>query len=177
MAPSDFEGDVVFHYTFLKEYKTFWVGMETGKIRVSREPLIEEYKSTSDNNNEVAGNQVPSLKNNDSTIKIIDKEGNENTGESEIHQTNHLNNAELNNDDIPQPAQNALTPKDSLEKTEKVSLLQKQYEARQTFFRSQAPSEVPSEVLESLLAFSKTFDPGKTLLHLAPLNLGTLVPY
>ena len=42
MAPSDFDGAVIFRYTFLKEYKTFWVGAETEKVRVSRSPAEEE---------------------------------------------------------------------------------------------------------------------------------------
>jgi len=121
MAPSDFEGDVVFRYTFLKEYKTFWVGMETEKIRVSREATNEEDESSTDNTNEVAGNLVPSFKNDDSTIKIVDKEDLDNIGEIERDDTKNYDKEEnIISEDIPQPAQNALTPKDSLEKTEKL---------------------------------------------------------
>lgn len=125
MAPSDFEGDVVFRYTFLKEYKTFWVGMETEKIRVSREATNEEDESSTDNTNEVAGNLVPSFKNDDSTIKIVDKEDLDNIGEIERDDTKNYDKEEnIISEDIPQPAQNALTPKDSLEKTEKVCKFQ-----------------------------------------------------
>jgi len=126
MAPSDFEGDVIFRYTFLKEYKTFWVGMETKKIRVSREAANEEDESSTDSINEVDVDElVPSLKSNDGTIKVVDKEDGsstfvDNTGEIDKHHAEHYDKEEnIISDDIPQPAQNALTPKDSLEKTDK----------------------------------------------------------
>ena len=128
MAPTDFEGDVIFRYTFLKEYKTFWVGMETKKIRVSREAANEEDESSTDSINEVDVDElVPSLKSNDGTIKVVDKEDGsstfvDNTGEIDKHHAEHYDKEEnIISDDIPQPAQNALTPKDSLEKTDKVS--------------------------------------------------------
>merc|ERR1719266_2734763 len=42
MAPSDFEGDVIFRFSFLKEYKTFWIGAESERVRISRSPAAEQ---------------------------------------------------------------------------------------------------------------------------------------
>ena len=51
MAPSDFEGEVIFRFTFLKEYKTFWVGAESDRVRISRSPEPAEQVTTPDEEN------------------------------------------------------------------------------------------------------------------------------
>ena len=109
MAPSDFEGDVMFRYTFLKEYKTFWVGAETEKVRVSRSPAGEE----EEDEDPVQSEQLelePSPKS-DEAIKVIDK----------IVEENSITEQEQEKDeDIPQPAQNADIAQPSSATEEKV---------------------------------------------------------
>ena len=114
MAPSNFEGEVIFRYTFLQEYKTFWVSQESEKIRVSRSD--GEDNETRGGNKTESSDLIPSAKSSDNTIEVVE------------HPIEHSNvNLDFNDnsvlDDIPQPAQNAIVPKDSAEKTEKVRVM------------------------------------------------------
>lgn len=64
-APSNFEGEVVFRFTCLKDYNTFWVGLETKSVRVTRntnEPVAE-----------ITENKVTDNKVTDDTVKDVEK--------------------------------------------------------------------------------------------------------
>ena len=113
MAPSDFEGDVIFRFTFLKEYKTFWVGAESQQsVRVSRSPPAEEETPDITQDDELE----PSPKS-DEAIKVV-----ENNIEHNIqHNSVSENGREENDEDIPQPAQNADIARPSSATEEKVS--------------------------------------------------------
>jgi len=96
MAPSDFEGDVIFRFTFLKEYKTFWVGAETGKVRVSRSPAAPEEDQQTDQTE--TAELEPSPKS-DEAIIVIE--------EAIDHNAVTNKDQEEKDEDIPQPAQAA----------------------------------------------------------------------
>lgn len=123
LAPTDFDGEVIFRYSFLKEFKTYWVGLETDRIRVTREVVKDdvEDKSTTEINaaDKTTDEIIPSAKSEDDLIKVVEKE--ESTVEKDKSIDKQLN--EIKNslsEDIPQPAQNALIPKDALETSEKI---------------------------------------------------------
>lgn len=46
-APADYEGDVVFRYSALKTYQTFWVNIDTPPVRVTRDTGSSRPSSTS----------------------------------------------------------------------------------------------------------------------------------
>ena len=120
MAPSNFEGEVIFRYTFLQEYKTFWVGQESERIRVSRSASDEEEVKQDPSDKDL----IPSAKSSEDSIKVVQSpaENNLDIDENKIDNSEiGLDESEIVLDDIPQPAQNAIIPKDSLEKTEQVS--------------------------------------------------------
>ena len=105
-APSDFDGDVIFRYTFLKEYKTFWVGAETGRVRVSRSPAAPQ-----DDQETIITKPAelePSPKS-DEAIIVVDNAVSQEAEEEE-------------DEDIPQPAQNADIARPNSATEEKVSL-------------------------------------------------------
>ena len=109
MAPSDFEGDVIFRFTFLKEYKTFWVGAETGKVRVSRSPAApEEDQQTGQTE---TAELEPSPKS-DEAIIVIE--------EAIDHNAVTNKDQEEKDEDIPQPAQAADIARPSSNTEEKV---------------------------------------------------------
>ena len=111
MAPSDFEGEVIFRFSFLKEYKTFWVGAETEAVRIGRSPAAE-----SDTADTAQDELEPSPKS-DEAIKVV-----ENNLEHHIqHNGVSSKAAEENDSDIPQPAQNADIARPSSATEEKVS--------------------------------------------------------
>ena len=129
MAPSNFEGEVIFRYTFLQEYKTFWVGQESERIRVSRSASDDEKPSDQEE-------LIPSAKKSEDTIQVVQSPADNNSDinenevdksetvldESEIDKSETvLDESEIVLDDIPQPAQNAIIPKDSAEKAEQVN--------------------------------------------------------
>ena len=129
MAPSNFEGEVIFRYTFLQEYKTFWVGQESERIRVSRSASDDEEPSDQEE-------LIPSAKKSEDTIQVVQSPADNNVdvnenevdksetvlNESEIDKSETvLDESEIVLDDIPQPAQNAIIPKDSAEKAEQVN--------------------------------------------------------
>ena len=129
MAPSNFEGEVIFRYTFLQEYKTFWVGQESERIRVSRSASDDEESSDQEE-------LIPSAKKSEDTIQVVQSPADNNLDvnenevdksetvldESEIDKSETvLDESEIVLDDIPQPAQNAIIPKDSAEKAEQVN--------------------------------------------------------
>jgi len=98
MAPSDFEGDVIFRFTFLKEYKTFWIGAETERVRISRSPPAEEEPADTSEDDELE----PSPKS-DEAIQVVDK-----VVENNIEYNGVADKAgDEDDEDIPQPAQNA----------------------------------------------------------------------
>ena len=122
MAPSNFEGEVIFRYTFLQEYKTFWVGRETEKIRVSRDAGDEATTETSaakpsseDAGAEEEEDLVPSAKTSEDTIKVVDKQD---EGSQEAGVEDPANS--VLDDDIPQPAQNAVLPKEPKNQNQQV---------------------------------------------------------
>lgn len=120
MAPSNFEGEVIFRYTFLQEYKTFWVGQESERIRVSRSASDEEEVKQDPSDKDL----IPSAKSSEDSIKVVQSPAENNLfiDENKIDNSEiGLDESEIVLDDIPQPAQNAIIPKDSLEKTEQVS--------------------------------------------------------
>merc|ERR1712050_290880 len=122
-APTDFEGDVVFRYTCLKEYQTFWVGLETETVRVSRS--VEEESDEEEEGIEISDGDSgkedkilrPSIKteeepNNLNSVvdnSVVDK----NTIDKDVKK-------EENDDDIPQPAQSADIPLPSSSTEEKI---------------------------------------------------------
>ena len=117
MAPSNFEGEVIFRYTFLQEYKTFWVGQESERIRVSRSAGDDEEPSDQEE-------LIPSAKTSEDTIQVVKSppDNNVDTNDEEIDKSETvLDESEIVLDDIPQPAQNAIIPKDSAEKAEQVN--------------------------------------------------------
>ena len=117
MAPSNFEGEVIFRYTFLQEYKTFWVGQESERIRVSRSASDDEEPSDKDE-------LIPSAKTSEDTIQVVKspEDNNVDVNDNEIEKSETvLDESEIVLDDIPQPAQNAIIPKDSAEKAEQVN--------------------------------------------------------
>jgi len=119
MAPSNFEGEVIFRYTFLQEYKTFWVGQESERIRVSRSASDEEEVKQDPSDKDL----IPSAKSSEDSIKVVQSpaENNLDIDENKIDNSEiGLDESEIVLDDIPQPAQNAIIPKDSLEKTEQL---------------------------------------------------------
>jgi len=140
-APTDFEGDVVFRYTCLKEYQTFWVGLETDTVRVSRS--IEEQSevdddSASDDNDDSSEKEEnilkPSIKteeesNNINSIEVVDK----NVIDKDAAKNSEFDFAFIDSDkekkevdddddddDIPQPAQSAVIPQPSSSTEEKI---------------------------------------------------------
>ena len=123
MAPSDFEGDVIFRFSVVTGYRTFWTGMETENIRVSR-------SSAAENNEEASTEIIPSAKSSDDTIKVVDK--NEDSSEL-LNNSGEIAKEDIIADDIPQPAQNAVIPKDNAEQQEKVSCLENENNSRKTF--------------------------------------------
>lgn len=117
MAPSNFEGEVIFRYTFLQEYKTFWVGQESERIRVSRSAGDDEEPSDQEE-------LIPSAKTSEDTIQVVKspEDNNVDINDEEIDKSETvLDESEIVLDDIPQPAQNAIIPKDSAEKAEQVN--------------------------------------------------------
>ena len=129
MAPSNFEGEVIFRYTFLQEYKTFWVGQESERIRVSRSASDDEEPSDQEE-------LIPSAKKSEDTIQVVQSPADNNldVNENEVDKSETvldeserdksetvLDESEIVLDDIPQPAQNAIIPKDSAEKAEQVN--------------------------------------------------------
>ena len=122
MAPSNFEGEVIFRYTFLQEYKTFWVGQESERIRVSRSAGDEEEVTQESDPSDK--DLIPSAKSSEDSIKVVQSptDNNLDINENKIDDSKIvLDDSEIELDDIPQPAQNAIIPKDSLEKTEQVN--------------------------------------------------------
>ena len=122
MAPSNFEGEVIFRYTFLQEYKTFWVGQESERIRVSRSAGDEEEVTQESDPSDK--DLIPSAKSSEDSIKVVQSptDNNLDINENKIDNSEIvLDDSEIELDDIPQPAQNAIIPKDSLEKTEQVN--------------------------------------------------------
>ena len=122
MAPSNFEGEVIFRYTFLQEYKTFWVGQESERIRVSRSASDEEEVTQESDPSDK--DLIPSAKSSEDSIKVVQSptDNNLDINENKIDNSEIvLDDSEIELDDIPQPAQNAIIPKDSLEKTEQVN--------------------------------------------------------
>ena len=122
MAPSNFEGEVIFRYTFLQEYKTFWVGQESERIRVSRSAVDEEEVTQESDPSDK--DLIPSAKSSEDSIKVVQSptDNNLDINENKIDNSEIvLDDSEIELDDIPQPAQNAIIPKDSLEKTEQVN--------------------------------------------------------
>merc|ERR1719422_641910 len=61
-APFDFEGEVVFRFTFLSEYSTYWVGVDTAKVRVSRSAKEEKIAKEEEVAGEDEVEDVPLLK-------------------------------------------------------------------------------------------------------------------
>ena len=125
MAPSNFEGEVIFRYTFLQEYKTFWVGQESDRIRVSRSSSDEQDILGTQESNPSDQDLTPSAKTSEDTIKVVQSPADNNldNNENKIDKSKIvLDDSEIVLDDIPQPAQNAIIPKDSAEKTEQVRL-------------------------------------------------------
>ena len=116
MAPSDFEGEVIFRFTFLKEYKTFWVGAESDRVRISRSPEPAEQVTTPDEENKELELE-PSPKS-DEALKVV-----ENSIEHKaVHNAVSNKGRDENDDeDIPQPAQNADIARPSSATEEKVS--------------------------------------------------------
>lgn len=124
MAPSNFEGEVIFRYTFLQEYKTFWVGQESDRIRVSRSSSDEQDNVETQESDPSDRDLIPSAKTSEDTIKVVSPADNIlDNNENKIDKSKiDLDDSEIVLDDIPQPAQNAIIPKDSAEKTGQVSL-------------------------------------------------------
>jgi len=143
LAPKDFDGEVVFRYTCLKGYETFWVGLETDTVRVTRsieEP--SEPKSEPTVKPEVVKENIlkPSPKteeelNNANSIEVVDKNDiavrdafktadllksiNEEFDFAFIESKKEEEvQAEL--DDIPQPAQRVVIPQPSSSTEEKI---------------------------------------------------------
>ena len=121
MAPSNFEGEVIFRYTFLQEYKTFWVGRETEKIRVSNagDEATTETSAAKPSSEDAGAKEeedlVPSAKTSEDTIKVVDKQD---EGSQEAGVEDPANS--VLDDDIPQPAQNAVLPKEPKNQNQQV---------------------------------------------------------
>jgi len=131
-APTDFEGDVVFRYTCLKEYQTFWVGLETESVRVTRSAgeaseIVNQSGESDRNKNQNDDKIEPSVKTESdsiNSIEIVEKDKIEKSDakDSEFafafvdpdkEETNEV-------DDIPQPAQSAVIPQPSSSTEEKI---------------------------------------------------------
>ncbi len=52
--PTDFEGDVVFRYSALEEFDKYWVRLDAGSVRVSREAATEAPQTTTTTTTEEA---------------------------------------------------------------------------------------------------------------------------
>jgi len=134
-APSDFDGEVVFRYTCLKEYQTFWVGLETARVRVGRS--IEEPSEIKTDSSDISDSKStkatkenilePSVKsddlNNVNSIEIVDKEDIEESKKSEFDFAfiDQDKTEDVQTDDIPQPAQSAVIPQPSSSTEEKIA--------------------------------------------------------
>ena len=133
-APSDFEGEVLFRYTCLKEYQTFWVGLETAPVRITRsieEPIEIKIDSSDSDDSKISKEDIlePSVKadgdlNNVNSIEIVDKDDidkdaakNSEFGFAFIDKEKE---EDVETDDIPQPAQSAVIPQPSSSTEEKV---------------------------------------------------------
>lgn len=133
-APTDFEGEVVFRYTCLKEYQTFWVGLETQPVRVTRsieEPSEVKNDSSEGENINVSKDDIlePSVKadgelNNVNSIEVVDKDDIDKdaakNSEFGFAFIDSKNEKEVEEDDIPQPAQSAVIPQPSSSTEEKI---------------------------------------------------------
>ena len=143
LAPKDFEGEVVFRYTYLKGYETFWVGLETDTVRVTRsieepsEPKSEPTKSEPSVKPEVVKENIlePSPKaegelNNVNSIEVVDKNdiAKDAAKNSEFDfafidsKKEEELEVEVDYNDIPQPAQRVVIPQPSSSTEEKVSI-------------------------------------------------------
>jgi len=133
-APSDFEGEVLFRYTCLKEYQTFWVGLETAPVRITRsieEPIEIKIDSSDSDDSKISKEDIlePSVKadgdlNNVNSIEIVDKDDidkdaakNSEFGFAFIDKEKE---EDVETDDIPQPAQSAVIPQPSSSTEEKI---------------------------------------------------------
>ena len=113
-APSDWEGEVIFRFSVVTGYTVFWTGVETDKIRVTRNLNQEQDDDTVVESDD---DLVPSAKTSDDTIKIVDKQGQE----EESSDDTEVSDDDSVADDIPQPAQNAVIPQNNdVEKQESV---------------------------------------------------------
>lgn len=133
-APTDFEGEVVFRYTCLKEYQTFWVGLETQPVRVTRsieEPSEVKNDSSESEKINVSKDDIlePSVKadgelNNVNSIEVVDKDDIDKdaakNSEFGFAFIDSKNEEEVEEDDIPQPAQSAVIPQPSSSTEEKI---------------------------------------------------------
>ena len=114
MAPSDFEGDVIFRFSFLKEYKTFWVGAESERVRISRSPAVEQ-EAAADTTQD---NELKPSPKSDEAIQVVDKVVENNIEHNGVSDT--AGGAQTD-EDIPQPAQSADIVRPSSATEEKVS--------------------------------------------------------
>ena len=114
MAPSDFEGDVIFRFTFLQEYKTFWVGAESERVRISRSPPAEEEPATPAATSQ--DNELEPSPKSDQAIRVVERDVENNIDHNGVSD----NALEENDEDIPQPAQNADIARPSSATEEKV---------------------------------------------------------
>jgi len=143
LAPKDFEGEVVFRYSCLTGYDTFWVGLETDTVRVTRsieepsEPKSEPTKSEPSVKPEVVKENIlePSPKaegelNNVNSIEVVDKNdiAKDAAKNSEFDfafidsKKEEELEVEVDYNDIPQPAQRVVIPQPSSSTEEKVSI-------------------------------------------------------
>ena len=133
-APTDFEGEVIFRYTCLKEYQTFWVGLESQPVRITRsieEPSEVKNSSSESDNTNVSTDDIlePSVKtdgelNNVNSIEVVDKDDIDKdaakNSEFGFAFIDSKNEEEVEEEDIPQPAQSAVIPQPSSSTEEKV---------------------------------------------------------
>ena len=133
-APTDFEGEVIFRYTCLKEYQTFWVGLESQPVRITRsieEPSEVKNSSSESDNTNVSTDDIlePSVKtdgelNNVKSIEVVDKDDIDKdaakNSEFGFAFIDSKNEEEVEEEDIPQPAQSAVIPQPSSSTEEKV---------------------------------------------------------
>ena len=110
MAPSDFDGDVIFRYTFLKEYNTFWVGAETDRVRVSRSPAAPQDDQDDQETIITEPAELEPSPKSDEAIIVVDNAVSQEAEEEE-------------DEDIPQPAQSADIARPNSATEEKVLIL------------------------------------------------------
>ena len=143
MAPSDFEGDVIFRFSFLKEYKTFWIGAESERVRISRSPAAEQ-ETAADTSQD---NELEPSPKSDEAIQVVDKVVENNIEHNAVSEGAGAGAG--GDEDIPQPAQSADIARPSSATEEKVSRGEKCHYSVLMF-----PPSTPSTHHSELLSYS-----------------------